>query len=93
MRSAIATGLVDYKLPPAEMPAQLIAYTTYAFGKPPRPAHAVSKAENALKESEQKNRMLSELSPDARAPGSRTGQTSQTSPTRPTKTPKQGNPP
>jgi two-component system, chemotaxis family, CheB/CheR fusion protein len=37
-RSAIATGLVDYELPPAEMPAQLIAYTTHAFGKPPRPA-------------------------------------------------------
>jgi two-component system CheB/CheR fusion protein len=26
-RSAIATGLIDYTLPPAEMPAQLIAYT------------------------------------------------------------------
>ncbi len=32
-RSAIATGLVDYELPPAEMPAQLIAYTAHAFGK------------------------------------------------------------
>ena len=31
-RSAIATGLVDYELPPAEMPAQLIAYSTHAFG-------------------------------------------------------------
>ena len=31
-RSAIATGLVDYALPPAEMPAQLIAYATHAFG-------------------------------------------------------------
>ncbi len=31
--SAIATGLVDYELPPAEMPAQLIAYATHAFGK------------------------------------------------------------
>ena len=37
-RSAIATGLVDYELPPAEMPAQLIAYVAHAFGKPPRPA-------------------------------------------------------
>lgn len=37
-RSAIGTGLVDYELPPAEMPAQLIAYVTHAFGKPPRPA-------------------------------------------------------
>ena len=37
-RSAIATGLVDYVLPPAEMPAQLIAYVAHAFGKLPRPA-------------------------------------------------------
>ena len=48
--SAIATGLVDYVLPPAEMPAQLIAYVTHAFGKPPRTVSIpVSKAENALK--------------------------------------------
>lgn len=33
--SAINTGLVDYEMPPAEMPAQLIAYATHAFGKPP----------------------------------------------------------
>src|SRR5665647_2598963 len=32
-RSAIATGLVDYVLPPAEMPRQLIAYASHAFGK------------------------------------------------------------
>jgi two-component system CheB/CheR fusion protein len=31
--SAIATGLVDYQLTPAEMPAQLMAYATHAFGK------------------------------------------------------------
>jgi two-component system, chemotaxis family, CheB/CheR fusion protein len=49
-RSAIATGLVDYELPPAEMAAQLIAYVSHAFGRPPRPASApVSAAENALK--------------------------------------------
>jgi two-component system CheB/CheR fusion protein len=30
-RSAIATGLVDFVLPPAEMPAQLIAYVNRAF--------------------------------------------------------------
>jgi len=49
-RSAIATGLVDYELPPAEMPAQLIAYAAHAFGKPPRAATAPApKAENALK--------------------------------------------
>ncbi|MBK1642126.1 chemotaxis protein CheR [Chromatium okenii] len=33
-RSAIATGLVDYELPPAEMPAQLIAYVVHAFSRP-----------------------------------------------------------
>ena len=49
-RSAIATGLVDFILPPAEMPAQLIAFVARAFGKPPRPASAPEpKAENALK--------------------------------------------
>lgn len=30
-RSAIATGLVDYVLPPAEMPSQLMAYVARAF--------------------------------------------------------------
>jgi two-component system CheB/CheR fusion protein len=49
-RSAIATGLVDYVLPPAEMPAQLIAYAAHAFGKPPRPATVpASKIENTVK--------------------------------------------
>jgi two-component system, chemotaxis family, CheB/CheR fusion protein len=49
-RSAIATGLVDYELPPAEMPAQLIAYVTHAFDKSSRPATPPApKAENALK--------------------------------------------
>ncbi len=33
-RSALATGLVDYELEPAEMPAQLIAYVSHAFQKP-----------------------------------------------------------
>jgi two-component system, chemotaxis family, CheB/CheR fusion protein len=32
-RSAIATGVVDYELPPAEMPSQLIAYVKHAFGR------------------------------------------------------------
>ena len=32
-RSAIVTGLIDYILPPAEMPAQLIAYAAHVFGK------------------------------------------------------------
>ncbi len=48
-RSAIATGLVDFEMPPAEMPAQLIAYVTHAFGKPPLPAVPLIKSENALK--------------------------------------------
>jgi two-component system CheB/CheR fusion protein len=37
-RNAIATGLVDYVLPAAEMPAQLIAYVAHAFGKTSLPA-------------------------------------------------------
>ena len=49
-RSAIATGLVDYELSPAEMPAQLMAYVGQAFGRPPRlAALATSLTENALK--------------------------------------------
>ncbi|MCX5824904.1 MAG: PAS domain-containing protein [Deltaproteobacteria bacterium] len=49
-QSAIATGLVDYVLPPAEMPAQLIAYVAYAFGKRLRPVSPQApKAEDALK--------------------------------------------
>ncbi len=47
--SAIATGLVDYELPPAEMPAHLIAYVTHAFGKQPMPAPPPPQTENALK--------------------------------------------
>ncbi|MDD2846502.1 MAG: chemotaxis protein CheB [Rhodoferax sp.] len=34
-RSAIATGLVDYQLTPAQMPAQIMAYVRHAFGKLP----------------------------------------------------------
>ena len=50
LRSAISTGLVDYELPPAEMPAQLIAYVAHAFGHPPRVASApLPRAENTLK--------------------------------------------
>ena len=48
--SAIATGLVDYQLPPAEMPAKLIAYAAQAFGKPPESATASPpQLENARK--------------------------------------------
>ncbi len=35
-RSAIATGMVDYELPPEHMAAQLINYTSHLFGKRPR---------------------------------------------------------
>ncbi len=49
-RSAIATGLVDYELPPAEMPAQLISYAAQMFGNPPRkPLYQAPTTENALK--------------------------------------------
>jgi len=47
--SAIATGLVDFELPPAEMPARLIAYMTHAFGHPPKTAAPAIKTENAVK--------------------------------------------
>ena len=47
-RSAIATGLVDYVLPPAEMAAQLIAYSTQVFEKPAA-AVPTPRSENALK--------------------------------------------
>nr|MDP2192812.1 CheR family methyltransferase [Rhodoferax sp.] len=49
-RSAIATGLVDYELPPAEMPEQLMAYVAHAFGNPPRRVSASAPhTENSLK--------------------------------------------
>jgi two-component system CheB/CheR fusion protein len=49
-RSAIATGLVDYVLPPAEMPARLMAYAAHAFGKIPRAVSSTSvKIEDELK--------------------------------------------
>ena len=45
--SAIATGLVDYELPPAEMPAQIISYVNHAFSRPLQPG-AVPRAASAL---------------------------------------------
>ena len=49
-RSAIATGVVDYVLPPAEMPPQIIAYVAHAFGRPPRPVSLPTpKAGDAMK--------------------------------------------
>ena len=51
-RNAIATGLVDYVLPPAEMPAQLMAYVAHAFGKTPRTVSpSTPRVETALKKS------------------------------------------
>jgi two-component system CheB/CheR fusion protein len=48
--SAIATGLVDYELPPSEMPAKLIDYITHAFGTPPRNSGSPTlQYENSLK--------------------------------------------
>jgi two-component system CheB/CheR fusion protein len=48
--SAIATGLVDYTLPPAEMPAQLLAYARRVVGrKSLRAASAVPKVEDVHK--------------------------------------------
>jgi len=49
-RSAIATGLVDYVLPPAEMPAQLSAFVAHAFGTLSRlPTLTAITSEDALK--------------------------------------------
>jgi two-component system CheB/CheR fusion protein len=48
-RSAIATGLVDYEVPAAEMPARLTAYVDYAFGKSGQLAAPSPKAESAVK--------------------------------------------
>jgi two-component system CheB/CheR fusion protein len=49
-RSAIATGLVDWELPPAAMPAQLIAYVAHAFGRhSARMVEQTPSNENALK--------------------------------------------
>lgn len=49
-RSAIATGLVDYVLPPEAMAPQLIAYVDHAFGKlAPASSDDASETGNALK--------------------------------------------
>lgn len=49
-RSAIATGMVDYVLPVAEMPGQLMKYVAYVFGKPNRVQPIPSpKTDSALK--------------------------------------------
>jgi len=49
-RNAIATGLVDYELAPADMPAQLIAYVKHAYLRPAGLiANTIQLNENALK--------------------------------------------
>ncbi|MEI9938269.1 MAG: chemotaxis protein CheB [Pseudomonadota bacterium] len=49
-RSAIGTGLIDYTLPPAEMPAQLIAYAARALGKVTRrDLQPAAKSDDVLK--------------------------------------------
>src|SRR5215472_9776704 len=52
-RSAIGTGVVDYVLTPAEMPAQIIAYVGHAAGGPRHPGSQpptlAPKGESALK--------------------------------------------
>ncbi|MDP3650582.1 MAG: chemotaxis protein CheB [Rhodoferax sp.] len=48
--SAIASGMVDFTLLPAEMPARLMAYALHAFGKNPKlAAPPTPKDESALK--------------------------------------------
>ncbi|MBC7755849.1 MAG: PAS domain-containing protein [Bdellovibrio sp.] len=47
-RSAIATGLVDFELPPAAMPAKLLAYAKHAYGKLPRHHMAAPSDANSL---------------------------------------------
>ena len=49
-RSAIATGLVDYVLPAAEMASHLISYAAHAFGQGDQPFPAqLPKSDDALK--------------------------------------------
>ncbi len=48
--SAMATGLVDFSLPPNEMPAQLMSYISHAFGKLGPMAASAPQSENVLKQ-------------------------------------------
>lgn len=48
-RNAIATGLVDYELPVAEMAEKIIAYVTHAGGNIIRHTSQMPKAENLIK--------------------------------------------
>jgi two-component system CheB/CheR fusion protein len=46
--SAIATGLVDFVLPPADMPAQLISYVRRAFARPQKPTRPIVESDDSL---------------------------------------------
>jgi hypothetical protein len=48
-RNAIATGLVDYELPPAEMPAKLVAYAEHLVGRRPIDVIPHTESETSLK--------------------------------------------
>lgn len=48
-RNAISTGLVDYQLAPADMPAELIAYAARVLGQQTYPTALPSSNENTLK--------------------------------------------
>ena len=48
-RSALGTGVVDYEMPPAEMPAKLLAYVAHFAGRRHLQEAPPNKAENALK--------------------------------------------
>ncbi len=47
-RSALGTGLVDYELPPAEMPEQLLSFVSRAFLKKRRPVAPAPETINSL---------------------------------------------
>ena len=47
-RNIIATGLVDYIMPPAKMPAQIIAYTKHLFAQPSRLTNNTVPAKNVM---------------------------------------------
>lgn len=48
--SALVSGVVDYELPPAEMPAKLVAYVTRALGEPPSAVAVVSPRNEGARE-------------------------------------------
>ncbi len=49
-RSALATGMVDYLLPPARMPARLLSYVEENFRRSPRPLAVVQEREESALE-------------------------------------------